>query len=102
MGLAGLWEHWLGADGSEIETMAILTVAANRDVAVLHDRMPAIIPPELYEAWLDTRAVPAEAAAQMLAPAADGLLEVFEVSQKLSDWRNQGPEVQERVRTTLL
>ena len=29
MAFAGLSESWLGADGSEVDTMAILTVAAN-------------------------------------------------------------------------
>ena len=33
MALAGLYENWLGADGSEIETMAILTVPANGTMA---------------------------------------------------------------------
>ena len=40
---AGLSETWLGADGSEIETMAILTTGANGDMARIHDRMPVII-----------------------------------------------------------
>jgi putative SOS response-associated peptidase YedK len=102
MGLAGLWDHWLGADGSEIETMAILTVAANREVGSLHDRMPAIVPPVLFDQWLDARTVMAEAAAEMLVPATDGSLEVFEVSRLLNNWRNDVPEVQEPVRTTLL
>ena len=39
MAFAGLWEHWLGADGSEFDTMAILTVAANATVSAVHDRM---------------------------------------------------------------
>src|SRR5581483_8470168 len=43
---AGLREDWLGADGSEIETMAILTVPANALLQPIHDRMPAILPPE--------------------------------------------------------
>src|SRR5690606_29787578 len=36
MGLAGIYENWLGADGSEIETMAILTTAANASLSVVH------------------------------------------------------------------
>ena len=53
MALAGLYENWLGADGSEIETMAILTVPANGTIARVHDRMPAILAPEDFDAWLD-------------------------------------------------
>jgi putative SOS response-associated peptidase YedK len=53
MAMAGIFEHWQGADGSEIETLAILTVAANRTMSVFHDRMPAILPPEHFDVWLD-------------------------------------------------
>jgi len=102
LAMAGIWEHWLGADGSELETMAILTVAANATVATLHDRMPAILQPDQFEAWLDCTSGSSVLAAQMLAPASDTLLEVIEVSPKLNNWRNDCPEVQEPVRTTLL
>ena len=33
LAFAGIWDHWLGADGSEIDSMAILTVAANATVS---------------------------------------------------------------------
>ncbi len=55
MAMAGLFEHWLGADGSEFESMAILTTAANATMAAIHDRMPVILPPEQFEIWLDCR-----------------------------------------------
>ena len=99
---AGLAEQWLGADGSELETMAIITVAANATVAPIHDRMPAILAPDAFAAWLDCRGVSAGEACALLGPAPDDLLEAFEVTRKLSNPRNEGPEVQERVRTTLL
>ncbi len=51
--LAGLWERWLGADGSELDTCTILTTAANKLIQPLHDRMPVLIPDGLEEAWLD-------------------------------------------------
>jgi putative SOS response-associated peptidase YedK len=102
LGFAGLWDHWLGADGSEIETMAIITVAANATVSAVHDRMPAILAADQFDAWLDVRGVDAKDAMHLLAPAPDDLLELFEVSARLNNVRNEGPEVQERVRTTLL
>jgi putative SOS response-associated peptidase YedK len=102
MALAGLYEHWLGADGSELDTMAILTVPANAQVAALHDRMPAILPPDQFDAWLDVRAVSAEEAQGLLVPAAEDALEIVEVSRRLNDPRNEGPELQEAVGGTLL
>jgi len=97
MAFAGLWEHWLGADGSEIETMAILTVAANPTTGRLHDRMPAILAPEQFDAWLDVSSGVSHVAEAMLEPASEGLLEVLEVSKKINNSRNEGPEVLEIV-----
>ncbi len=97
MGMAGLYEQWLGADGSEVETMAILTVVANRAMASLHDRMPAIIAPEHFDAWLDCSSGSAKDVKALLAPAPDDLLELIEVSRQLNNPRNEGPEVQEPV-----
>jgi putative SOS response-associated peptidase YedK len=49
---AGLWEHWQGADGSELETGLIITTDANRVIAAVHTRMPVVIAPEHYDTWL--------------------------------------------------
>ena len=97
MAMAGLWEHWLGADGSELETMAILTTTASPDLAWLHDRMPVILPPAAFEAWLDCRSGSAREIVALLAPAQEGLLATVAVSRRLNNPRNEGPEVQEPV-----
>ena len=76
--MAGLWERWLGADGSEIETMAIVTVDANADVAPVHERMPALLRREHWQAWLDVRSVPAAEAVRLLMPAPDDMLRARE------------------------
>jgi len=75
MAFAGLWEHWLGADGSEIETMAILTTAANADVLPLNDRMPAILAPDGFQTWLDCRSGSALGIERLIQPVADDTLE---------------------------
>jgi putative SOS response-associated peptidase YedK len=102
MAFAGLYEDWLGADGSEIESMAILTVPANAALAHIHDRMPAILDPADFDAWLDTRAVLAEAAAGLLKPAADDYLDIVEIGPAINNPRNEGPDLQTPMRTTLL
>jgi putative SOS response-associated peptidase YedK len=70
-GFAGLWEHWMGADGSEIETAAIITTEPNKAIATIHDRMPAVIMPEDYGRWLAVEDVEPLAAASLLRPAPD-------------------------------
>jgi putative SOS response-associated peptidase YedK len=102
MAFAGLHENWLGADGSEMETMAILTVPASASLAHVHDRMPAILAPDAFAPWLDCRNVSADEATQLLRPAPEDRLEIIEVTRKLNDPRNEGPEVQEPVTATRL
>lgn len=70
LALAAIWEGWLGADGSEIDTMAILTVAGDANLPWPDRRMPAIIEPEAFEPWLDGRMMGHEAAAGLLKPMA--------------------------------
>ena len=50
--LGGLWERWLGADGSQLDSCCILTTRPNALLAPVHDRMPVLIPDGLEEAWL--------------------------------------------------
>jgi putative SOS response-associated peptidase YedK len=59
-GMAGLWERWKDPSGQVVESCTIVTVDANSLVAPLHDRMPLILTPSDYDAWLaaGTSAVP--------------------------------------------
>jgi putative SOS response-associated peptidase YedK len=91
--MAGLWEAWLGADGSEIETMAILTAAANADVSSIHDRMPVLIAPEHYDRWLDCSSGSANGILNLLAPLPKGHMTVTAINPKLNDPRAEGPDL---------
>jgi putative SOS response-associated peptidase YedK len=53
--LAGIWDRWIGPDGSEVESCCVLTTAPNPLVAPLHNRMPVILPDGLEQAWLEPR-----------------------------------------------
>lgn len=50
--LGGIWERWIGPDGSEVDTCCLLTTTANALVRPVHGRMPVVIPMGLEEAWL--------------------------------------------------
>jgi putative SOS response-associated peptidase YedK len=99
---AGLYERWRDSEGAEIDTVVILTCPANRTIASLHDRMPVVLAPEDFEAWLDVKATPAEAAMRLLLPAPDDLFEAVEMNPKLNDSRHDEPGVQEPVQPRLL
>lgn len=66
LAFAGLWDHWLGSDGSELETAAIVTVPATEAVAVLDERMPVMLDAAGVAAWLDVRGVDPDVAARHL------------------------------------
>src|ERR1041385_4851258 len=70
MAFAGLWESWMGPNGEEQETAAIVTTTASRSIAHIHDRMPVILPPEAFDFWLDPK-VDAESALAVIQPAKD-------------------------------
>ncbi|MFT3671079.1 SOS response-associated peptidase [Aestuariivirga sp.] len=76
MAFAGIWEHWLGADGSELETAAIITTEANALVATIHTRSPVVIRPEDFALWLDCTDEDAEKIVPLLKPAADDYFEM--------------------------
>jgi putative SOS response-associated peptidase YedK len=99
---AGLYERWRDPQGGEIDTVVILTCPANRIVSPLHDRMPVVLAPEHYEAWLDTEGTaPAEAQA-LLRPPPDDLFEAVELHPKINDSRKDEPGIQEPLPPTLL
>lgn len=89
-GLAGLWELWQDPAGNELETMAILTCAPNEMMADLHERMPVILPPEVYDRWLDTDQQDAVAAARLLRPYPPSKMEAWPVSTYVNKAGNEG------------
>src|ERR1035437_1670986 len=52
LAFAGLWDGWRGPDGTVLRTFAIITTPANATMARVHDRMPAILEPGDWPAWL--------------------------------------------------
>ena len=71
MAFAGIWEHWQGANGSELETACIITTSANALVATIHPRSPVIIHPDDFETWLDCGSDHADGIVHFLHPAPD-------------------------------
>jgi len=87
---AGLWEQWEKGDGP-IESCAIITTEANDLMAPLHDRMPVILRPDDYDAWLDP-ASDAGALQGLLQPYPDDDLTAYPVSKVVNNPRNDRPE----------
>jgi putative SOS response-associated peptidase YedK len=90
---AGLWETWMGPNGEEMDTAAIVTTRANRALAAIHERMPVVVPPDAFDFWLDGSKVDAETASAIIAPAPEQLLETYEISPAVNHVANDSPEL---------
>lgn len=88
MAFAGLTETWLGSEGSEIDTGAVLTTSANGLMSMLHDRMPVILDPKDWDEWLDCGNRRPRDVAHLLKPAANDLLEAIPVSERANSVSN--------------
>jgi hypothetical protein len=58
--------------------------------------MPAIVPREAFDLWLDCTNVDAQTAAVLITPAPEDLLEAYEVSNAVNRTSNDGPEITKR------
>ncbi|MCV3738495.1 SOS response-associated peptidase [Rhizobium sp. TRM96647] len=98
---AGLMETWSSADGSEVDTGAILTTAANRAIGGIHDRMPVVIEPQDFARWLDCKTQEPREVEDLLRPIDDAFFEAVPVSDRVNKVANVGPEIQEPVAPAL-
>jgi putative SOS response-associated peptidase YedK len=90
---AGLWETWMGPNGEELDTVAVVTTRANRVLEPIHERMPVIVPPEAFDLWLNCADVDAETATALIAPAPEDLLEAYEISTAVNRVANDNAQL---------
>jgi putative SOS response-associated peptidase YedK len=91
-GMAGLLEHWQGPEG-HIGSFAILTTGSNPLMTEIHNRMPVIIRPEHYVAWLDPGLTDVETLQGMVTPYPERFMEAYRVSRKVNNPANDGPDL---------
>jgi putative SOS response-associated peptidase YedK len=89
--IAGLYERWQGPGAEVVDSFSLLTRPAREPVAALHDRMPLIVDPSGYAAWLDPGAPDPAAVLAALPETLGGGLVVRPVSPRVNDVRNDDP-----------
>jgi len=89
-GLAGLWEHWMGPHGEELESLALITCAANSFMAPIHARMPVVLPEAGFSAWLDRGEHPSPKLSALLEPREWEGFEARPVSTYVNSPANEG------------
>jgi putative SOS response-associated peptidase YedK len=94
LALAGLWSGWRDPGSGELRrTFTIVTAPANQAVAAVHDRMPVVLEPDRWTAWLDPEAADPGELQAMLQPNDATELELYPVSRLVNNARNEGPEL---------
>ena len=93
LGLAGLAETWIGPNGEELDTVAIVTAAASDDLASLHSRVPVTIAPIDFERWLDCGAHDVEEAMGLLKPPREGEFAWHEISTRVNHVANDDAQL---------
>jgi putative SOS response-associated peptidase YedK len=94
---AGIWEAWEGADHSSLETCAILTTDPNELIRPIHDRMPAILSPSAYDAWLDPALEDPQQVLPLLISYPSGAMSAEPVANFVNDPAHDSPRCVERV-----
>jgi putative SOS response-associated peptidase YedK len=92
-GFAGLAETWIGLNGEELDTVAIVTAAAGGGLAELHHRVPVTVAADAFERWLDCRDDEVDAAMALLAPPRDGAFAWHEVSSRVNRAANDDAQL---------
>ena len=94
---AALFETYVGGDGSEIDTVAMMTTGANATLSAIGERCPVILPSQAAEAaWLDPDARVEEAQRLLVAPA-DDALELVPIGTGINKATNTDPDLQEPI-----
>jgi putative SOS response-associated peptidase YedK len=97
-GMAGLWERWRDPASSEpLESCCVVTTVPASAIAHVHDRMPAIVPPEAYAEWLDPTNEATDRLARLLQPCQRPDLRARPVSSRVNDARHQGADLVEPI-----
>lgn len=97
LAFAGLWSRWTSPEGEVVDSFAIVTTEPNAQAAPIHDRMPLVVAPDLYQSWLDPAADANAVLAEARARIATLALQVYPSDPRGNSVRFEGPEVVARV-----
>lgn len=90
---AGLWELWKSLDGSEIRSCTIITTQPNSLLEQIHNRMPVILPPEVYDQWLTPEDRPAIQLNDLLTPYPADEMTAYPVSKLVNSPQYESPDL---------
>lgn len=96
---AGLLAAWKLPEGDTIVSTCIITTGPNEVMLPIHDRMPVILQPEQFDAWLDPSNNNVEALETMLRPCQAEQMDAYAVSTSINRGDIDGPACIEPLKT---
>ena len=93
---AAMWSLWQRPDAAPVLSCALLTKEAAPSVSHIHTRMPVVLVPEQYSAWLASTTT-AQEVSELIADSRKDF-EGYRVSTKVNSVRNNFPELLEKVK----
>ena len=95
MAFAAIWEHWMGPDGSEIESVAMLTCPPNALVGAIHHRMPVILEPDQFADWFhhDESRTHKRRVDAMMVPCDPDRLTLYAVDNRVGNIQHDDPDL---------
>jgi putative SOS response-associated peptidase YedK len=93
MTFAGLWDQWVAPDGDTIRSFAIITTVANALLQSLHARMPVLLAPDQWIAWLGEIAADRQQLKAMLKPYPDAGMAFWPVDRRVGNVCNDSPDL---------
>jgi putative SOS response-associated peptidase YedK len=91
MALAGLSENWRSPAGERVRSFAIVTTACNALLAPIHDRMPVILAPENWSAWLGEKEADLRQLKSLLRPYPADDMVIWPVDKRVGNVNNKDP-----------
>ncbi|GAB3647166.1 SOS response-associated peptidase [Glycomyces tarimensis] len=90
---AGLWETWSREDTSLLSFTVLTCPAAGEAIETVHDRMPYVLPPERFAAWLGEEDADEGELLAGPAPELPERLEIRKVGRAVGRTGNDGPDL---------
>ncbi|MEX0591969.1 MAG: SOS response-associated peptidase [Nitriliruptoraceae bacterium] len=102
LAFAAIWRTWSPDAASDIgpqptTSTAIITTEARGNTALIHDRMPVILPATLWDTWLSAEADEAPYLHDAVLALDPPELTMTPISTRVNNVRNDGPELLEPV-----
>ena len=97
LAMAGISEWWRDrngpADAPPIRSCSIITTTASQDMEGIHDRMPVILSPDVFDVWLDPEIEDVNELTALVRAAPAGTILHHPVSARIGNVRNNDPDL---------